>query len=448
MGAVFQRVYVYKRTGGILATSNAGWSTTANDFSNSAFDVEVKKGVQSIKDTFSFRIARPQDIYDTSTPDIEYGDLVTIWFRRADSSFVDADMVIQGVVQNVPLTMGADSKYVAVKGNDFFEEVFAVQIPVSGLEGKQKTWKELLQALLDRFEFNSRNLFWDPSNNNAGNGSPAGVGTKSDGSSFPIKEYATNYTPFNEIVEKLTSNEFTGDGQYVYYITTDGTNRYLTIRHRQESTVLSPTLGAFVEGTMTESISVDRDSDATVNFVVFNAGNDLSGNPTEWYATDLSSIGKVGFKYFYMIEQTADITSTIMQEEAKIDNGANFNWANGNWTSNNHYPTAYPYVWQRWFVAGAAPSSSSATDFDADLRAIAREQGDNRAREFIEQSKRPHYSVKMGFQFRNDFTLGGLYQVTIPTRGLSVKMRLTEVTHRLSGTDISFEEDWHRVVAA
>lgn len=433
MGAVYQQVLLYKKQGTL--SGNDAWSTSSNTISNVAIDVEIKKGVMNVKDTFSFRLARPQTYYTSATPTVEYGDLVRIYFTRDTTTFTVSDLLIEGVVTTVPLDEGPDNKFITVKGNDFFEMMFSVQIPISGLEGSQKTCMEILRGAMDRYEFSSRNLYWDSTN-------PT---TKANGDSFPIIDLALNYTPFYQIVEKLTSNENTGDGQYVYYVTTDGTRRYLTIRNRQEAT----TLGSFTEGTLTESIKLEKNKDDVKNFVIYNAGNDLAGNPAEFFVADYASIGKVGFQEYYMIEETADVTDYVMQEEARQAGTTYFAWANGKWDATSsgtvgQYPKAFPYTWQRWQISGTYATATDDEEFDDQLRTIGMNQASIIARNFIERTKTPKYRTEMSFRFRNDFTLGGLYDVVVPTRNINRKLRITEATHTLRGTTITFEEDEHR----
>jgi hypothetical protein len=437
MGAVFQRVYVYKREG---SGSTSTWSSTPTDLSMYAFDVTVKKGIQNIKDTFSFKLNKAQDYYSESTPIIEYGDLVRIWMKRDSFTFTDSDLLIEGVVNSTPMSFGSNGRILTVKGNDFFETMFDVMLPVSGLEGKQKTWNEILQALMDRLEFKSRNLFWATSANGwSGGDNPT---TKYNGDSFPQIDVALNFTPFYKIVEMLTSPENTGDGQYTYRVGYEGGKRFLVITSQQEASELA----IIREGTLTEGLKIDKQSDDTKNYVIFNCGNDLYGNPIEHFEVDYDSAGKVGFKYYYMIEETADTADTILQDEAKADGGANFNWSDGRWTSTDHFPlaTSYPYTWNTTTLTGATVQSTDNADFNDDLINLALEKGRDRAKQFIDHSKVPKYEETIHFRFRNDFTIGGLYRVVMPSRNIDRLLRVKEATYRLTGVDITFEEDQHR----
>jgi hypothetical protein len=409
-----------------------------------SFDIEVRKGIQNVKDTFNFRLNKAQEFYDSTTPDIEYGDLVRIWMKRDSATFTDSDLLIEGVVAATPMKIGPSGRFLQVKGNDFFETLFNVQLPVSGIEGKQKTWNEILQALLVRFEFRSRNLYWASAANGWTGGDNPTV--KSDGTSFPKIDFAVNYTPFYKIVEMLTSGENTGDGQYTYRVGFEGGKRFIVISHQQETTALATfTEGGYstVDSTRIgmETIQVDKASMATINYVIYNGGDDLYGDPIEYFVVDYDSAGKIGFKYYYMIEETQDTAKNIMQEEALADNGATFNWSNGQWTSENHFPIAYNYTWLTQTFDGSAPVSTSDADFNNDLRQVVEEKVRMKAQNLIDNSKTPQYTEKVSYPFRNDLVVGGSYQINIPDRNINKTLRIHEITYKLTGVDVELIED-------
>lgn len=443
MGAVYQRVYVFKKQG--EETSLGAWNATQLDLSMKAFGTEVKKGTQNIKDTFTFILNRAQDFYKGKTvPDIEYGDLVRIWMKRDSSTFVDSDLLMEGIVVSAKMKIGPSGRILTIKGTDFFETLFNVQIPVSGVEGRRKTWNEILRALLNQFEFRSRNLFWAVAANGWTGGDNPTV--KSDGSSFPQIDFALNYTPFYKIVETLSSDENTGDGQYTYRVGFEGGKRFLVLNHQKETSALATlTEGelATVNSTLIgmESIQVDKASLNTINYVVYNGGNDLYGDPIEYFVVDYDSAGKIGFKYYYMIEETSDTSKTIMQEEALADNGSTFNWSAGRWTSDDHFPTSFNYTWLTQTFEGSAPVSTNKADFNDDLREIVEEKVQTRAQNLIDNSKTPQYTEKLSFPFRNDLVLGGSYQISIPDRSINRKLRIKEISYTIKDTIVDFEED-------
>lgn len=420
--AVFKKIYVYKKNA-------SAWDTTAFDLSPYTYDPEVNKAIGNQKDTFSFKINNPDFVFSVIPFTLEYGDLVRIWMKAGDASFSTDDLVMEGVIRGTPVDYASSGRVLSVKGNDFFEECFDVQVPAGYLD---KKYFEMLQDLLEKEPFKARGLYWDSTN-------PT---TKSDGTDFPVKDFTVDYTPFYQIVEKLTSNQYTEDGQYLYYITTDGTNRYLTIRNKQETT----TVGELKEGIGTRRITIDKVKDKVRNYVVFFAGNDLYGNVIRNFEADHDSIGKIGFKYYYMTEETSNIATNIMYDEALEDErqgGGNFNFSNGEWTSSDHFPTSFvsPYTWKKFKLSGATVSSTSASDFNDDLRDIAKEQARQQARKLIENSKIPPYEGKIIYKFRNDLTLGGLYQINIPSRGINRQLRIKSLNHKINSTEVEFTED-------
>lgn len=427
MGAVGQQVYLYKAIGsGLWDTSNP------IDLSTFAYDVEVKEGIGNIKDSFSFRLAKGDTYFTSSASKPVDGDLIRIWIKRDSSTFTSSDLKMEGTIKAVEQEISTNTNSLKISGYDFFEMMFDFQVPVSI---QQKNWAEAIQILMQEAQMVSRNLIWDPNNPTL----------KADGTtSFPLFDLAMNYTPFYQIVEKLTSNEYTEDGQYVYFITADASgNRYLSIRSTKDS-VLS-TIGEGEASTLIQSptkIKITKSKEDVKNFIVFYAGDDLRGNSIQGLYYDLSSIAKHGFKYHYMVDETGDTAKTILYDEASA-NSSSFNFSNGKWTDTNHFPTSYNYSWSI-LLDGASVTSTDNNDFVEDHAALARQQARAIADNYSKNAGKVKYKVTMNYFFRNDLTLGGLYLVNLPSRNISKELRLNEATYTVKGTDYMFEEDYSR----
>lgn len=427
MGAVNKRIYLYKLLG-----ANTWDESNPIDLSSYAYDTEVNEGIGNIKDSFSFRLAKGDTYFASGASVPEDGDLLRIWMKRDSASFVDADLLIEGTVKAVEQSITTSTNSLKVSGYDFFEMLFDFQVPVAI---QQKNWAEALQILMQDAQMVSRGLKWDPANPTV----------KADGSTeFPLFDLAMNYTPFYQIVEKLTSDKYTEDGQYVYYITTDlsGT-RYLTIRSTKDSTVGTITEGA--ASTIAQSptsIKISKTKENVKNFIVFYAGDDLRGNSIQGVYYDLSSIGKHGFKYHYMVDETGDTAKTILYDEASV-NSSDFNFSGGKWTSTDHFPTSYSYSWSI-LLDGAAVQSTDADDFVDDHADLARQQARAIADNFAKNSGKVKYVTTIAYLFRRDLALGSLYQCNLPSRNINRPLRLAEARHSISGTDYTFEEDYSR----
>lgn len=416
--------------------SASGWTTSSFDISRMAYGLGITKAYGNQKDTAEFRVNDPDELYTITPPVLEYGDLVEIYMKADSNSFTDDDLLFEGVIRSSPAEFDSGSRTLSVKMNDFFEECFDVMIPMGY---QQKKWFEMLQDSMNRWDFSDRGLYWANSANGWTGGDNPTI--TSSGTDFPLKDFASDYMPFYQIVEKLTSNEFTNDGQYLYYVGTEGGKRFLVIKNKQESSEIS----TLKEGTDTRRISVDKAKDQVKNYIIFYCGRDLAGNILRSVYFDLDSISKNGYKYYYMTEETANLASEVIYREAVYDEyvgGGKFNMSGFKWTSEDHYPTSFPYTWQYWADnTGAYLTSTSKSDFDDDFKTICLLLGAAAAKKVADMTKIPAYDVKFVYPFRNDLVLGGLYRVQVPSRGLDRLLRIKQLNFDINSTEVTFEED-------
>ena len=436
MGSVHKKILLYTQLGsGVWDESNPV------DLSSYAYDCEVRKAINNSKDKFSLRLPKGDTYYSGTDPVVENGDLVRIWMKRDSVTYTDSDMAMEGVVDSVSQDIDTTTNSIKVSGFDFFEAMFDVQIPVSII---QKNTMEALQELMEEADFASKNLFWaSAAYGYTGTPNPT---TKVDGTSFPLFDLSLNYTPFCQIVEKITADEYTDDGQYYYFVEADPTSgrRYLVVRTTKDTMV--GTLSEGAAATLSQSpmkINVTKEKTELKNFIIFYAGTDLKGNSIQDVYYDLTSIGKNGFKYYYMVEETGDVAKTVIYDEASA-NESSFNFSGGKWTATqDYYPTSYPYTWSK-LLDGATVISANDDEFNDDYVDICKQQARQVANQFAEGTSKVKYKTVIEYLFRNDLTMGKLYTMDLPSRGISRDLRVSEAVMKVNGTTYTFEEDNHR----
>lgn len=202
MGYVLRRIEVYPKAGD-------GWATEATVLTEASFPV-VRLGWGKIKDSFSFTLPRGKQYFANDV--VNFQALVRIYLWRDTPTFSPTeDLVMEGIMTELPQTVSDDGNVVTVKGFNFGEVFFDNQIP---LDQTSKTWVEMSRAVLEFLNGNSvnsraiRRAYWHPDN-------PT---TKSDGSAFPSKTLVLNFITVASIFERITTDEFTGDGEYVWYL--------------------------------------------------------------------------------------------------------------------------------------------------------------------------------------------------------------------------------------
>lgn len=498
MGYVMRRIETYPRSG-------EGWSAIATVLIEASYP-EIAMGWGKIKDSFNFTLPKGTEYFDGSA-EVEFENLVRIFLWRDSIAYnPQTDLVMEGVIKGTPQTLNDSGNLVTVQGFNFSEVFFDNQLPVNQVN---KTWVEIVKQILlfvNGSGINSnaiRRVYWYPANPTA----------KNDSSAFAQKTLVTNYMTVSTLFDRLTGNEFTEDGQYVWYVQqykaklngginnsvtsmivesieddpdgatpnisselpdtgvayigtekikwTSKSGTTLTIQrgvdgttaasHNDNDTVLitgqyhfkSAYKGGTASSTIvqngsnvyeeTSDINILKDRDETKNYVPCNCGTDLYGRAVETVAYDVASIGKIGYKYYYATEETQDIFLNIWNKE-RHRNPASFNPdSEGAPTSN--FPTAYNYTFEDGTVV------SSDEDFNETLREQSKVQGEKVANDLIRESKNPRYTISYTTRFNNSLTLGTLYDANFPSRSVNRKLRLLELHHNASGTQVYLDED-------
>ena len=380
-----------------------------------------------------------------STIDIRYrvikvDDTVKIWIWDHSGEPTDDDLVIDGVVIKTRKDQSSSKNLLKIEGVSWIEVVFNSMTIV---DSQQKTAPEIIQQILNFMNNNNpgREIYWDSSN-------PT---TKSDGSDFPIKNYTQNYKRVIDMIEEVSSDEFTEDGQYLFYIRrgTDGKNYFVWYRKDYGS-------GSIPEISSTNSKIIDlrfeKKTDNMINAIIFVAGRDCNNNIISGYNADYSSIGKYGLKMKFT-NLTKDIAETIIMTEISSNSSAFSLDSQGN--PKSLYPTSYPYTFvtlkQRNENTGEvtinAITVNSDDEYNAIIRNEARWRGVEQTKKYIDMYKNPRYFVTITSYFDNSYTAGQLYYLNFPQYGLNnIKMRLTTITHQDITTMLELEEDFELVI--
>lgn len=442
MGYVSKRIYLYHKLEGL----NANWNTTVDeDLSDEAVDIVINKGIKAIKDTFSFNIYKADRYFNPSIR-ITNEDMIKVWLKRDSSSFTDSDLLITGIVNNVGFTEGTDSKMISVTGNDFSEIIFDISLPIAE---KNKTCAEMIKILLSK----------DPIVNKGITFTNASIPSdKHDGTPFPNKSLGLNYTPVFQILDKLCSNEFTGDGEYYYYVDTSKVFHFCYKSGTVESITIDPTLINI------EDIKIDKSKEEVKNFIILNCGVNLDGNDIEDNYYDETSIAKVGFKHYFAVEETISCYEDVLKNEIDayrlsgtlattwgsdiVHTSSGTSFVEGDWVGGMAYPKpnnavlsgGNTYIFYQKDGSTTLTATSNST-FNTHATTLAINMGKDIGKRLCDESNAPKYETKISFPFRTDLILGGLYPVKILDRGIDKNLRLSELTISLSGVDGKFEED-------
>jgi len=436
--------------------SGNGWSSTTNDITDNSIIENVNIGLGTKKDTFTLRIPNTNNTFFNNKNGFSEDDLIRIWQKRSGIPDTGAttDLLIEGTIREVSEDLDGGKRTLLIKGFNWAEILFDNMIPV-GTEGQNKTFVEVIRAILDKVKdsaphaligtsIRSREILWDNTNPSAKWDSSTQTFT---GDSFPIISYTTNYKPLYQILEELCSEKYTDDGRYYFYIDSSSGTSKLVVTKKTE--VVSSTV--IDEGNTDleiNNIKISRAKDNIKNFIIYNCGNDLKGKPIENVYYDPVSIGKFGFKYKYMIEMTKDVSTDIWTDEYKA-NSSSFN-SDASYTG-DPFPTAYDYTWTTQPEKSANYKNidpvqyntvGSDSQFNAELVSQAESKGQWLASMFAQGTLAPAWNIDITMRWTNQFQIGTKYTVNIPSRNLINRpLRLQEIKYGEKQVTLSLIED-------
>ena len=202
-------------------------------------------------------------------------------------------------------------------------------------------------------------------------------------------------------IETLSTNEYTGNGTYIYYL--DSSNQ-LVWKPRPTDDAGSET-GTVTEGNETFSIRIEKGVWGVINALMINCGVDYSGRKITTFKVNSPSVGKHGFKWKYV---------------GKTGFASNYIDAN--------------------------PSGD-----DNDVRAAARADAKAWADEVLEKLGAARYRATVEVRGNSSYVKGDIWKLqtntfTFSTGNKYYNLRLTNIRHNYSGkegwiTTLEFEED-------
>ncbi len=418
MGYVCRKVMVYKKTSQGDFLRDATWDSVGTELTDCK-NVRIQKGIGKIRNTFEFELGRGDSFYVGDEPEIAAEDLVRIWIWRDSMNPADSDLEIQGIVRNVRNEVNTKKNSILVSGNDLTEAFFDIDLPTNY---QNKTCVEMLRMLIEEVrDKTGRNIYWDYARNPQ---------VKTDGSTFPDKNLVLNYTKVYELLEKLTSHEYTEDGKYYYWIESrDGKNYF----------VLSPpgytATKTFSVGVDAFGYSLDKNKENVVNYVIFNCGSDLYHNAVESVTYDVSSIAKVGFKTRYMVEESTTALFSSYHDVERRKNISSFNPDEEGYPQ-SEFPTTYPYT---FYIDGTVVNSDK--EFNNHLRELALAEGKLIADQLIYMSKYPFFELGFSRRYNKDYMPGDIVLCDLNFRNLNLPFRLADTSISLDGIQYSFTQD-------
>ena len=381
---------------------------------------------------------------------IEAEDKIRIYFWKDSLTYTTDNLVMEGTITepSEEITVG-NAKDITVRGTTFFEILmnglaFALR---STTPANNKAYLFIQRAIAQLNQYNpTKNLYgqdtieWNALSNPI---------TKADGSAFPIVSYSSSYKRAIEIVEELSSDKYTEDGQYIYYVQYNATTGNYEFIWRSKS----PDIDYFINETEgTQGIKIRKATEDVVNAIIYNAGLSPKGVPIEYPAFDFSAQAANGAKWKYLTS-TDKIAGNLINEEFTNNLSDWDQTSEGLRKSNFPKAGSYPYDMQfttRDDEGRKTTTTNTVADDDAFNDAIeieARYRGEAEAMRVIGLFGNPRYKCQFTIKQDTSYELGGFFQINIPSFGVnSKKLRLVQIDHSLWTTTLYLEEDEQTVL--
>ena len=379
MVAIYSKMELYKR----LDEGSGSWSSTAIDITE-FFGKDIKKAMGTKKDTFKFNILNSNNKYFVLGAIIEKGDRIKIYQKNNSNIFTDNDILIDAVVTSI-MSQNDTTKMLTISGASRTEQFLEGLTFVASRN--LMTPPEILEAALSFHNNNNKNFIveWDTNN-------PT---TKSDGSPFPSYYPEDFYKPMNLLFERYSSNEYTKDGTYYYYI--DDNNK---VRWGKKELVSSGT----IEETTAESVKINDNNDLIINSVVINCGRSPNNKTIRTYYFDYASRAKDGAKWKYMSSTNTISEDALLTE--RNENPSSFTSTSG------RFPSTYPYT------TTFGETCANDGEFEEVMVEHIKNTGLTRAKAYVQGINQSRINVTIQYPFTKDYQIAESYVCNLPSYGV------------------------------
>lgn len=372
------------------------WSEAGEEIDN-FFDVMLRMTLGDGKDSFSFKIVNNANRYDNYW---RAGDKVNIYYA-VNRTPTNDDLLMNGVVNDVPSNMNGTQNIIEIKGNNYTETLtnalVFISVPPAGM-----TIPEVIQGALNSVEVHNPNfkVEWSPDN----------LEVTSSGSSFPLIYESWYYKTMTLLLERYSQSRYTLDGDYYWFI--DKNNNL--VWKRQTDNIDS----TFNSETSTyKELKITRDTKDIVNFVIAKGGTDPKGGAISTRYHDAVSSAKNGFKYAVIVSETNTGRALMDLDQYKHGKQSNF----------PDYP--FTTVWSKQDGTGHVTVSSDA-EYTTAIRDEIKYRLKDEAARYVNERRYGKLQVSVTMNNGVGWGLGNVISVTIPKIGkTSDPMRVQDIQY-------------------
>lgn len=433
MGYAKCEIRLYKKL-----TENT-WSSSYTDIPISS--VDLKEGIEATKDTFKFNMINANKIYKST---FGLDDRVALYMYRDKASAEATDLVIDGMITEIDQDISTAGRKLTIKGANRTQYLLGALVQIPFVAGDKKCYEAIQEAIKKVNNLNAaeegdvKYIDWEDYI----------VTTKKDATDFPNKAFIWTYKPAYKAIEEWSTDEYTEDGGYIFWIDTDGKFHWTS-----KPSAISYTLSEGDE--IINKLSIKQGSWDVFNAVIASVGKDCYGHGNHILEYNPLSMADTGTKWKYM--RLDNISAQLITEEVE-NNTSRFNLGSDNEVIGDPFPTSYvsPTQYEMQFnnldnnyeeVSPATKEVSSDAEFNLQIRRKARVIGREQIKTFLDKYGEVRYKSDIEVNGTLDYVKGNLLTLSCDSHDLSEqKLRIMDIQHRFSSagwtTILSCEEDY------
>lgn len=402
--------------------SNGSYTTTAVEL-DEIININLNYQLGTNADGFSFGFVNYNNLLFEQ---IKIDDKIKIYGTLDGTTYT---LLFDGIVNEKTNNVGIDNKLVNITGLNLLEKMFNSLVSTTG-ESVQKTASFWIKNIIDQV-----NSF-----NGLGNNNRRIFYTTSDGTSDPndpnARVYASatiNQTTTNisfsrslekafKLIEELSSNDFTSNGQYYFYL--DEYN-YFHWKPKPENVTSELDWGTSIVSHRTKKGMYN-----VVNYIIMNCGKSPYGSSILNFDYRVDSINKFGWKVKLLTRES--IAGTMREEERKKTTF---------WDDGEEFPNSYPYTtsWNETVNSDSEYNSS----FVENAWSVSKSVMSG----IFDHTTGASYKVDATIKPNLGFAMGNLHTLMLPSNSWTTpySIRLDSIGLRFSSegwvTDLKFKED-------
>lgn len=426
MGYVKFEIRHYKKTG------ENSWSSTYNVIPIGS--VDLKEGIEATKDTFKFSVINANAKYkDTFSID----DRIALYMWRNKESADDNDLVIDGMITQIKQTISAGGRKMTINGANRTQYLLGSLVRISFIAENHKCYQAIQEVIKKVNNNNQAN----PGDEKYINYTAYVATKKRDGSDFPDKSFVWAYQPAYQAIEKWSTDEYTKDGGYIFWVDTNGNFHW---QAKPSSASYS-----FTEGdTKINKLDIQEGTWDAFNAVIISVGRDCYGHGNHALVYNPVSMVDIGTKWKFINKES--ITAELINKEIN-ENKDRFSLGDDN-EPTSLFPTSYPYDMQFYLLDSSYNELGTKTvnndaEFNLQIRRKARKLGKEWGNELLKHSGEVQFKVNIELNGTLDYVKGNMLTLTAPSHNLlNKKLRIMDIQHRFDTagwtTILKTEEDF------